>query len=102
MSRAAEGRLLGSDTATRKERNMGYETIDDEDDGTHLGAKFWLMIIGGTIGLAIAALIFFLFIDVIWYAWGFVGALLVVFLVVGAIGYIHDRRAQKRYEELPA
>jgi Flp pilus assembly protein TadB len=73
-----------------------------EDDDTHLGAKFWLGLIGVTLALAVGALILFLFVDVIWYLWGAIGALLFVFFVAGAIGYIHDRREQRRYERLPA
>jgi hypothetical protein len=73
-----------------------------DDDDTKLGGKFWLMVIGATIALGIGALILFVLVDVIWYAWGFVGALLAVFLVIGLIGWIMDRRAQQRYEDLPA
>ena len=73
---------------------------DDDDSG--LGGKFWLMIIGATIALGIGALILFAFVDIIWYAWGFFGAVLVVFLIIGIIGWVMDRRAQQRYENLPA
>jgi hypothetical protein len=73
---------------------------DDDDNG--LGGKFWLMVIGATIALGIGALILFVLVDIVWYAWGFVGALLAVFLVIGLIGWIMDRRAQQRYDRLPA
>lgn len=70
----------------------------DDDEG--LGAKFWFTVMGATIGLAIAVLVIFFFINLVWYAWGAIGALLFVFFVAGLIGYIHDRRAQKQYESL--
>lgn len=72
------------------------------DDDESLGAKFWLIVMGATIGLAIAVIVLFIFIDLVWYAWGAIGALLFVFFVAGLIGWIFDRRAQKRYEDLPA
>jgi Flp pilus assembly protein TadB len=71
------------------------------DDEGGLGGKFWLAAIGVIVGGAIAAMIVFVIIDVVWYAWGGLGALLLVIGVVGAIAYVHDRREQRRYEELP-
>jgi hypothetical protein len=82
-------------------KRRGGKTLADDDD-TGLGGKFWLMVIGATIALGIGALILFAFVDIIWYAWGFFGALLFVFLVIGVIGWIMDRRAQQRYDRLPA
>jgi hypothetical protein len=92
---------FGSGLFTRTGIRRGGKTLADDDDNG-LGGKFWLMVIGATIALGIGALILFAFIDVIWYAWGFFGALLFVFLVIGVIGYVMDRRAQQRYDRLPA
>jgi Flp pilus assembly protein TadB len=72
------------------------------DDDTHLGGKFWLTVIGAILALGIGALIIALLVDVVWYLWGAVGTLLVVFLVVALVGYFYDRRQQRRYEDLPA
>jgi high-affinity Fe2+/Pb2+ permease len=72
------------------------------EDDTHLGAKFWLTVIGAIIALGIGALILFLLVDVVWYLWGAVGTFLILFLVAGLIGYFYDRRQQRRYEDLPA
>ena len=73
----------------------------DDDEGTGLGAKFWLGLIGATLALAIGGLILFLIVGAVWYAWGFLGTLLVLFAVTAGFGYVHDRRAQRRYERLP-
>ncbi len=65
-----------------------------------LGGRFWLRLMGLTIVIGIAALIVFLLIDVVWYAWGVVGALLVTFLVMLVIGWAYDRRQAKRYDDV--
>jgi dipeptide/tripeptide permease len=72
----------------------------ENDDGS-LGGKFWLGVVGVVVGGAIAAMIIFLIIDVVWYAWGGLAAVLLVIGVIGAIAYVHDRREQTRYAELP-
>jgi hypothetical protein len=68
------------------------------DEG--LGAGFWLKMFGLILLGGIGALLLFLLIDAAWYRWGALGALLFFFVVIGLISYIHDRRAQKQYEEL--
>jgi hypothetical protein len=68
-----------------------------EDEG--LGAKFWL----GTFGVLLAAGIGIFIILLIFYraayAWGFIGAFLLLFAVLILIGWIWDRRRQKRFDE---
>jgi hypothetical protein len=70
-----------------------------EDDGS-LGTGFWLKLCGTIIGLGIAGLIFFILITDVWYAWGFMAALIFVGAVLGTGIYIADRRKQREYEEL--
>jgi hypothetical protein len=65
-----------------------------------LGAGFWLKMFGLVLLGGIGALLLFLLIDAAWYRWGALGALLFFFVVIGVIAYIHDRRAQRQYEEL--
>ena len=66
-----------------------------------LGGKFWLTIAACTILGGIALMIFMLFVDLAWYAWGGFGALLAILLVFSGVAYFYDRRAQDRYEDLP-
>jgi hypothetical protein len=73
-----------------------------EDDDTHLGATFWLVVIGATLGFGIGLIALFILIEAVWYRWSLAGALLLLFVVACGIAYIHDRRAQRRYERLPA
>jgi hypothetical protein len=70
------------------------------DDG--LGGKFWLGLMGIIVGIGVGGLILFLLIDAAWYRWGAIGALIFSFLLIGLIAWIHDRREQKEYEDLPA
>ena len=65
-----------------------------------LGGRFWLKLMGLTIAIGVGALIAFLLIGVVWYAWGVVGALLVLFLVMLVLGWAHDRRQEKRYDDV--
>jgi hypothetical protein len=64
-----------------------------------LGAGFWLKMFGLVLLGGIAALLFFLLIDLAWVRWGALGALLFFFVLIGGIAYIHDRREQRQYEE---
>jgi hypothetical protein len=68
-----------------------------EEEG--LGAKFWL----GTFGVLLAAGIGIFIILLIFYraayAWGFVGAFLLLFAVLILIAWIWDRRRQKQFDE---
>jgi hypothetical protein len=43
-----------------------------------LGAKFWLGLVGACAGVAIAAGVIFVIFGAAWYAWGAVGAMIVV------------------------
>jgi O-antigen/teichoic acid export membrane protein len=71
---------------------------DDDDEG--LGARFWFGIMGATIAFGIGLIVLFFFISMVWYAWGIIGALLVLFFGIGLIGWIQQRRAQKEYDSL--
>ena len=51
------------------------------------------------IGLGIAALIFFLLLDIAWVAWGAFGALLAVGAILLVFAWFYDRRQARRYAE---
>jgi membrane protein implicated in regulation of membrane protease activity len=70
----------------------------DEDEG--LGARFWLAIIGGAIGCAIAAIIVLVFLGRAWERWGFFGMFLLLSAILLGFGWIVDRREKKRREGL--
>jgi len=63
-----------------------------------LGAKFWLMIIGGALACAIAAVIVFLLISGAWYRWGFFGTFLLLSAILLGFGWWYDRREKQRYQ----
>ena len=73
----------------------------DETEGRGLGARFWLLIMGCAVGAVLAGVLLFILLGWAWYAWGGFGALLLFALVLLGFGYIHDRRAQERYNSLP-
>jgi membrane protein implicated in regulation of membrane protease activity len=66
-----------------------------------IGTKGWLTIIGLTLAACIAAGIIFLIVGAAWYAWGAIGALIFVFLVLGVWAWFYDRRQAQKYENLP-
>jgi hypothetical protein len=65
------------------------------DDGEGLGAKFWAGTIGVILAGGIAALLLFLLIGRVWYAWGVLGALIFFGGLILLFGWIYDRRAAK-------
>jgi hypothetical protein len=73
-----------------------------EENGRDLGAKFWLGLIGICIAAGIGAGVALLLTGVAWYAWGFLGMILAVFVVFGTIGFVMDRRERRREQRLTA
>jgi hypothetical protein len=65
-----------------------------------LGARFWLGVIGIGIGVALAAYLAFVLIGWAWYAWGLIGALIFFSLVALLAGWISDKRAGRRRDDL--
>ena len=65
----------------------------DRDEG--LGAKFWLLFMGGAIVCAIAAILVLLLIGTAWARWGFFGMFLLLSAVLLGIGWIFDRREKR-------
>jgi Kef-type K+ transport system membrane component KefB len=68
----------------------------EESDGT-LGTTFWLALIGVTLAVTIGVMIAFLLFSAAWYAWGFLGAVVVLLAVTGVVKYVMDRRARARW-----
>jgi 4-hydroxybenzoate polyprenyltransferase len=67
-----------------------------------LGARFWLWLVGVCIAVGIGAMLVFLLIGAAMYRWGALGALLFVGLILLVIGFIYDRRQERRDRELMA
>jgi Kef-type K+ transport system membrane component KefB len=62
-----------------------------------LGARFWLLLIGGTL---VAVLGFFLIVFLFgaaWYAWGFIGAAIALVAAAAGAQWVMDRRSRKRW-----
>ena len=70
----------------------------DDDEG--LGARFWWKLVGLVVLGGIAAALFFIFISEAWVRWGGLGVILLTFLIIGALSYVHDKRVQREYAEL--
>jgi hypothetical protein len=62
--------------------------------------RTWLGLAALVIGLGIAALIFFLLIDIAWMAWGAFGTLLVLGAILLVFAWFYDKRQARRYDEL--
>jgi len=65
------------------------------------GRDFWLKLIGGVLVCAIGTVVIFVVLGSVWYAWGFLGVLIVCTVVFGAMGYVHDKRERERLAEVP-
>jgi len=64
--------------------------------GAVVKGLFWLLIIGGAIACAVVGVIGLLLIGAAWARWGFLGMFLVLSLILLGIGWMSDRREQKR------
>jgi hypothetical protein len=76
--------------------------MDDDDNGSGLGGRFWLALIGICIGAGVVALIVFMIFGRMWEAWGFFGAFLGFGAILVLFGWIYDRREQNRRNRLAA
>jgi uncharacterized membrane protein YcaP (DUF421 family) len=66
------------------------------DDGDGLGFKFWGGLFGVILAIAIGGMILFLIFSRAVYAFGFLGAFLVLGVLVILVAWIFDRRTQRR------
>jgi hypothetical protein len=60
-----------------------------------LGFSFWLKLVAVVVGAGIAAFVAFLLFDLAFYAWGFLGAFLVVAAGLLVFAWFYDRRHQR-------
>ena len=67
------------------------------DDG--LGKRFWWQTLGMIVGLGLLVLLSVLLLGRLYYRFGAIGALLVIFGVGMVIAYRHDKKKQQEYEE---
>ena len=65
-----------------------------------LGWKFWLWLAGMAMAFVIGAVLVFVLISAAWLRWGFFGTLILFFVLTLVVGFIYDRRQQKRDEQL--
>jgi membrane associated rhomboid family serine protease len=66
------------------------------------GDRFVLKILGVIVGIAFAGFALWWLVDLAWYAWGAIGALIFAFLFVFLLFYLADRRKIKESEDLIA
>ena len=66
-----------------------------------LGGRFWLAVLGIAIAGALAFLLILKVIGWAWWNFGLLGGLLLISAVLLLIGWISDRRARKRYADVP-
>jgi hypothetical protein len=67
------------------------------DAETGLGTRFWVGLAAGALGLGIAAVLVFVLFGAVWYAWGFVAAVIAFIAVASGLMYLSDRRARRRW-----
>jgi hypothetical protein len=73
----------------------GQTNPDAESDG--LGARFWVTFAAGTVALGIAAVVIFVIFGAVWYAWGFLAAVIAFIVIASGLMYLSDRRARSRW-----
>jgi uncharacterized membrane protein HdeD (DUF308 family) len=66
------------------------------DDGDGLGFKFWGGLIGVILAIAIGGMILFLIFSRAVYAFGFLGALIVIGGIAVLLAWLYDRKTQRR------
>lgn len=66
------------------------------DSDSKLGAGFWLAVIGLGVGAVIAAAVMFKVFGWVWYTWGLLGAFLLFTLIAVGVGWVFDRREQRK------
>jgi hypothetical protein len=69
-----------------------------EDEG--LGLKFWAGLMGIVLACGIGGMIVLFIFSRAAYAWGLLGGLLVLCVLLVIIAWFHDRRQAKKYEAL--
>jgi hypothetical protein len=66
-----------------------------------MGKKFWWQMVGIAVGVGLLMLLSVLLLGRLYYRFGAIGALLVIFGVGMIVAYRHDKKKQREYEELP-
>lgn len=64
-----------------------------------MSEHFWLRMIGVIVAIGVGAAIVFLLIGAALTAWGVLGALLAIFVVILAAGWLYDRRKATEYAD---
>ena len=66
-----------------------------------MGKRFWWQMVGIAVGVGLLMLLAVLVLGRLYYRFGAMGALLVVFVIAMVFAYRHDKKKQREYEELP-
>ena len=67
-----------------------------------LGWRFWMAVLGVCIAVSIGAYLIFVFFGWAWYSFGFIGMFIVLAVVLIGIGYVFDKREQRRRDRFAA
>jgi hypothetical protein len=74
---------------------------DDREMDQGMGGGFWLKVFGVLVLGGLAVFLAWILFERAWYRWGFIGASALFCAVLLGIAYVHDRRSQRRYEDIP-
>jgi Kef-type K+ transport system membrane component KefB len=61
-------------------------------DSTDTDGRFWLTLLGIAVAIGLGTAVLLLLIGAAWYAWGFIGTLVVIGAVAMIVGWLQDRR----------
>jgi uncharacterized membrane protein len=64
-----------------------------------LGKNFWWKTVGIVIGIGVLGLLAMIVFTGVYYRFGALGALLIVFGILMVVAYRHDKKAQREYED---
>jgi membrane protein implicated in regulation of membrane protease activity len=65
-----------------------------------LGARFWLVFVGGAIACVFAGFLLFLVMGNAWARWGFFTMFLILSAILIGVGWIFDRRTKRKYDSV--
>jgi len=68
-------------------------------EDVHLGWRFWLSLIGISLGIALGAALVFLLVGAAWLQWGMLGAMLFFGALLLGLAYVYDRTHKRAYDD---
>jgi high-affinity Fe2+/Pb2+ permease len=67
------------------------------DDG--MGTRFWLKTAGLIVGCVVAIVVGWLVFSSLFFRFGFIGAMLVLFAVLGLLAHRYDKKKERQYAD---